>query len=149
MHRLRLIMQKPFLWLLVDSPASHIFNHKVAVFYLSKSLLPLQRCHLTYISKLTGRNKGDKKFKWVWPYKSCLLIHFSARWKKWISLVDSSMTCHRGWHAQLCHQSSINIRTVGGGDACWAARKQMVFASMTDARLLPRIPAQTKIDTQK
>jgi len=52
------------------------------------------------------------------------------------------------WHAQPCHQPSINLRAVGG-DACWAARKQMVFASMTDARLLPRTPAQTEIDTQK
>lgn len=29
---------------------------------------------------------------------------------------------------------------------CWAGRKQMVFPSMPDARLLPRIPAQTEID---
>lgn len=56
-------MQKPFAvqWELnVGSSVSHLFNHKVAVFYLSKTLLPLQHFHLTYISKLTGRNGRDK-----------------------------------------------------------------------------------------
>lgn len=45
-----------------------------------------------------------------------------------------------GLHAQPLYRPPINIRTVGGVEACWAARKQMAFGSMTDARLTPVNP---------
>lgn len=44
---------------------------------------------------------------------------------------------------------SINIRTVGGREASWAAGRQTVLESVSDARQLLRIPAQTGTDTQK
>lgn len=43
---------------------------------------------------------------------------------------------------------SINIRTVGGREASWAAGRQMVLESVSDARQLLRIPAHTGTDTQ-
>lgn len=44
---------------------------------------------------------------------------------------------------------SINIRTVGGTEASWAAGRQMVLESVSDARRLLRKPAQTGTDAQK
>lgn len=43
---------------------------------------------------------------------------------------------------------SINIRTVGGREASWAAGRQMVLESVSDARQLLRIPAHTGTDTE-
>lgn len=112
---------------LIRAPLSH---HKVAVFHLSKTTLPLQRSHLTYISKQTnrqaGRDGGDEILNGTVRVRAAdLFIHLalgcSSQVPRWEGLVG-------GWHARRCHHSSVNTRTVGGGgEACWAARKQMVF----------------------
>lgn len=49
--------------LMLTAQLERLFKHKVAVFHLSKTLLPLQHCHLTYISKQTSRNGGDDILK--------------------------------------------------------------------------------------
>lgn len=96
----------------------HPFNHKVAVFCLSKTLLTLQLSHLTYISKLTGRNGGDKILNGTDRIRAAyLFIYLPAQWKKCI-FPGGSVTCYRGLHAQPCHRSSMNVTTVGGGEAC-------------------------------
>lgn len=132
--------------LMLTAQLEHLFNHKVAVFYLSQTLLPLQHCNLTYISKQTSRNGGDDILKLSGHVRATYLFIHVARGSNAFCQV-SHWHAIGGWHALSCHQSSMNIRTVGGGgEACWAARKQMVFAPMTDARLLPRITAQTQAD---
>lgn len=50
-----------------------------------------------------------------------------------------------GWHKEV----SIIIRTVGRREVSWAAGRQMVPESVSDARQLLGIPAQTGADAQK
>lgn len=61
-----------------------------------------------------------------------------------------SLTCYKGWHT---HSPATNTQWISEP---WEEErraelqeKQMVFASMTDARLLPTIPAQTEGDARK
>ena len=80
-----------------------------------KTLLPLQRCHLTYISKLTDRNERDTFLNGTECIRAAyLFIHWPSGRN---TLPGSSVTYYRSWHAQPCHQSSTNIRTVGGREA--------------------------------
>lgn len=115
---------------LIRAPLSH---HKGAVFHLSKTTLPSAALssdlHLQ-TNKQTNRQAGMDGGDEILNGTVCvrapdLFIHLAlgcgSQVPRWEGLVG-------GWHARRCHHSSVNTRAVGGGgEARWAARKQMVF----------------------
>lgn len=81
--------------LTLTAQLEHLFNHKVAVCYLSKTLLPLQHCHLTYISKQTSRNGGDDILKLSDHVRATYLLIYSRGQGKQCILPGISLTCYR------------------------------------------------------